>query len=225
MSSKLGSNHKDIADEVFTTQQTDSMFILTSHLQGYGRRDIKIEINEDGSRITISGENPLEDVKPKIGFKKTFTIPDGVILDKVKARFDQDESRLNIRMPKSVNGIVEIGIQEVKDIKKPNHDTKHEEIVGSRDLKQEKNAKDVQNQECYKSVISNELQPDNKIQPKNDNFDEEKGKENDIEEAKQVEKNSIICTPVIAGSTLFVTLIVVVLGFFRSKNGSREKRN
>ncbi|KAK9075959.1 hypothetical protein SSX86_004289 [Deinandra increscens subsp. villosa] len=99
---------------VFTTHQTDSMFILTFDLKkgGYGRNDIKIEINEDGSRMTVIGENPNINRR---GFYKIFTIPQGVKLDKVKARFDQDQSRLAIRMPKLVKGIAGIGIQEVKD--------------------------------------------------------------------------------------------------------------
>ncbi|KAL8199979.1 hypothetical protein R6Q57_013547 [Mikania cordata] len=96
----------------FNTDQTDSMFILTFNIQkgGYRRKDINIEINEDGSRITISGENPNS------SFHKTFIIPEGVVLDKIKARFDQQQSRLTIRMPKLVKGMMNgIGIQEFKE--------------------------------------------------------------------------------------------------------------
>ncbi|XP_076916562.1 uncharacterized protein LOC143576338 [Bidens hawaiensis] len=96
---------------VFASHQTDSMFILTSDLKngGYEKKDIRIDINEDGNRITISGE------KPNKGFQKTFIIPEGVALDKVKARFDQGESRLTIRMPKLVKGMVPgVGIEEFK---------------------------------------------------------------------------------------------------------------
>ncbi|CAH1446114.1 unnamed protein product [Lactuca virosa] len=183
-SSKLGLHPKDETDPVFITQQTDSMFILKSHLKGYDRSNIKIEINEDGSRITISGKNPVSQEEIIKGFQKTFTIPEGVVLDKVKARFDQDESRLIIRMPKSVHGIVGIGIQELENPiqENENHEMKNEETLGSNDLTQE-------------------------------------------EEVKPREKSSIICTPVIAGSTLFVSIIVVVLSLFRSKTGSREKKN
>ncbi|PWA71725.1 inactive protein RESTRICTED TEV MOVEMENT 2 [Artemisia annua] len=184
---------KDERLVVFTTQQTDSMFILTSHLKGYGRRDIKIEINEDGSSITISGEKPM-----MRGFSKTFRIPKGVVLDKVKARFDQDESRLTIRMPKS-------------------------EIMGPGDLKKEEHIPDVTKDDEYKPPLHTDTNEANRVQSKNQDFGQEKVDENDIQEAKPPEKSSVISTPIIAGSALFVSFIVAVFSFIRSKSESRKK--
>ncbi|CAB4289223.1 unnamed protein product [Prunus armeniaca] len=48
-------------------------------------------------------------------FRKVFRIPDGVVLDRIKAKFKERESTLTIVMPKSEKGIREVGIEEVKD--------------------------------------------------------------------------------------------------------------
>lgn len=49
------------------------------------------------------------------GFKKVFRIPDGVILDKIKAKFNEDESTLTITMPKQVKGIRGDAIEEIEE--------------------------------------------------------------------------------------------------------------
>lgn len=147
---------KDRAAPVFVSRETDAIFLLTAHLKGsifcmciilyssfiiscvilfwheivagYKRRNIKIDINEDGSLIGISGERQVKetvmvgwkvvkkDTETK-GFKKIYRIPDGVILDKIKAKFNEDESTLTITMPKKVKGVRGVAIEEVKDIK------------------------------------------------------------------------------------------------------------
>lgn len=76
-----------------------------------------MDINEDGSLIAISGERQVretvmvgwkvvkKDTEIK-GFKKVFRIPDGVILDKIKAKFNEDEATLTITMPKKNRGLI-----------------------------------------------------------------------------------------------------------------------
>lgn len=87
---------------------------------------MKIEINEDGTRIAISGEKPVQEMvmvgwimykkeTEMRGFRKVFKIPDGVILDKINARFNEEESVLTISMPKAVKGIRGGGVEEVKE--------------------------------------------------------------------------------------------------------------
>lgn len=49
------------------------------------------------------------------GFIRVFRIPEGVVLDRIKARFNEQESVLTILMPKSVRGIRGVGIEEVKE--------------------------------------------------------------------------------------------------------------
>ncbi|XP_059631592.1 uncharacterized protein LOC132274351 [Cornus florida] len=103
----------------FSSRETHTMFILTSPLKGYRRGNIKIEINEDGTRIEISGEMPVQEMmkeREMRGFRKAFRIPSGVDLDKIKARLNEEESILIISMPKLVKGvIVGGGIEEVKE--------------------------------------------------------------------------------------------------------------
>ncbi|KAG6419736.1 hypothetical protein SASPL_116248 [Salvia splendens] len=119
---------KDRAGPVFVSRETDTaFFLLTAHLKGYKRRNIKIDINEDGSLIGIGGEKHVQEtvmVGWKLykketetkGFKKVFRIPQGVILDKIKATFNEDESTLSITMPKKAKGIRGgTAIEEVKD--------------------------------------------------------------------------------------------------------------
>ncbi|CAI9763953.1 unnamed protein product [Fraxinus pennsylvanica] len=117
---------KDRAGPVFLSSETDFMFILTAHLKGYRKQNIKMDINEDGTLIAIAGEKKVQetvfvdwkmykkDTEIK-GFKKVFRIPDEVILDKIEANFDEDESILTISMPKKVRGIRGTAIEEVTD--------------------------------------------------------------------------------------------------------------
>ncbi|KAI4352982.1 hypothetical protein L6164_007183 [Bauhinia variegata] len=117
---------KDRVEPVFLSRETDSMFILTAHLTGYKRENIDIKINEDGSEISISGEKPVQEklmlgwimLKKEVeikGFRKVFKIPHGVILDRIKAKYNQEESVFKIVMPKLVKGISGVRIEEVKE--------------------------------------------------------------------------------------------------------------
>ncbi|KAJ4834171.1 hypothetical protein Tsubulata_004689 [Turnera subulata] len=117
---------KDHSGPVFLCRETEAMFILIAHLKGFRRENIDIEISEDGSRITISGMKPVQELvlmglvmqKKDVelrAFKKTFRIPEGIILDRIKAKFKDEESTLTVIMPKLVKGIRGIGIEEVKE--------------------------------------------------------------------------------------------------------------
>ncbi|BBH08900.1 HSP20-like chaperones superfamily protein [Prunus dulcis] len=92
----------------------------------YRRQHIEIDINEDGTHIAISGKKPVQEKvmirwimhKKEVeirSFRKVFRIPDGVVLDRIKAKFKEHESTLTIVMPKSEKGIRGVGIEEVKD--------------------------------------------------------------------------------------------------------------
>ncbi|XP_048437132.1 ESF1 homolog [Pyrus x bretschneideri] len=117
---------KDKSGPIFVSKETETMFILTAHLNGYRREHVYIDINEDGSQIGISGEKPVQEkvmsgwimYKKEVemrGFRKVFRIPDGVVLDRIKAKFNVHESTLTIVMPKSVKGIRGVEIEEVKE--------------------------------------------------------------------------------------------------------------
>ena len=47
------------------------------------------------------------------GFKRALKIPHGVILDKIKAKFNKEESILRISMPKSEKEMVGISVEDV----------------------------------------------------------------------------------------------------------------
>ncbi|XP_072074292.1 uncharacterized protein [Arachis hypogaea] len=117
---------KDRTGPVFESRETNTMFILIAHLKGYKRNNIDIKISEDGSKISISGEKPIQEMmmmgwvmlKKDVEisqFNKTFKIPEGVVLDRIKAKFDEEESILKIVMPKSLKGICGARIEEIKE--------------------------------------------------------------------------------------------------------------
>ncbi|XP_009771868.1 uncharacterized protein LOC107803925 [Nicotiana tabacum] len=117
---------KDRAGSLFQSAETDTTFILSVHLRGYTQKNIKIDINEEGTIIAIRGEKPVQEtvmvgwklVKKDVEirkFSKAFKIPDGVILDKIKARYDEEKSILTIEMPKKVKGILGIEFVEVDE--------------------------------------------------------------------------------------------------------------
>ncbi|CAK9134698.1 unnamed protein product [Ilex paraguariensis] len=117
---------KDRDGPLFLSGETETMFILTAHLKGYKRENIKIDIIEGGTIITIGGEKLVPEMvvvggkvlkKEEVmrGFRKAFTIPGVVILDKIKANLNEDELLLTITMPKSVKGVTRIQIVEVKE--------------------------------------------------------------------------------------------------------------
>ncbi|CAI8604345.1 unnamed protein product [Vicia faba] len=115
---------KDRAGPIFLSKETDSTFSLTAHLKGYKKENIDININKDGTKISVSGEKEVQEmqmvpfkkeVKTK-GFRKKFEIPNGVILDKIKAKYNEEEGLLTIVMPKIAKGILcGVGIEEVKE--------------------------------------------------------------------------------------------------------------
>ncbi|XP_057503778.1 uncharacterized protein LOC130787422 [Actinidia eriantha] len=73
-----------------------------------------------------SGEKPVQEMvmvgwkvpkkKTKMReFKRVLKIPHGVILGKINAKFNKEESILRISMPKSANGMVGISVEDAKD--------------------------------------------------------------------------------------------------------------
>ncbi|KAG5612336.1 hypothetical protein H5410_023617 [Solanum commersonii] len=159
---------KDRAGPLFQSTETDTMFILTVHLKGYIQENIKVDINEEGTIIAIRGEKSIQEtvmvgwklIKKDVEvrkFSKAFKIPDEVILDKIKARFDDEKSILTVKMPKKVKGILGIEFVEVKE---------HEElpIVANKISKKVTFKEDMdkpkaeENQEKEKEIVENVLE-------------------------------------------------------------------
>ncbi|XP_068659774.1 uncharacterized protein [Aristolochia californica] len=117
---------KKYGGPLFTSTETETMFILVGHLPGFKKDEIKIEINDSGSEIAVSGQTYIQEMamvrwrlqmkEPnKRYFRKVFRIPESVILDEIKAWFDDEETSLTIFMPKSIKEIQGIQIEEVKE--------------------------------------------------------------------------------------------------------------
>ena len=92
------------------------------------------------------------------GFVRAFQIPSGVVLDKIKAKFNEQESILTILMPKLAKGIRGGGIEEVNEEKVVDRDTDKE--VGETSHVMEK----MVDEEMSKNEIStNVLEKDNVV--------------------------------------------------------------
>ncbi|XP_027367854.1 17.8 kDa class I heat shock protein [Abrus precatorius] len=114
---------KDKTGPVFLSTETDATFKLTAHLKGYKKENIDITISKDGTQISVSGEKEVQEMQMiqfkkelKIkGFAKKFKIPDGVVLDRIKAKYNEEDALLTIVMPKGEMGKGGFGIEEVKE--------------------------------------------------------------------------------------------------------------
>ncbi|TXG53298.1 hypothetical protein EZV62_022467 [Acer yangbiense] len=161
---------KDPSGPLFVSKEIETMFILVGHLKGFRRENIGIDINKDGNRIAICGKKPVQErvltgwiMQKKEAvmrtFNKIFQIPDGVILDKIKAKFNDETSTLTIRMPKLMKGISGFGIEEVNE-----EEVQGERLVESTQTVVEKVAESESPKE--------EIQQESKQPQKMDNFDQ-----------------------------------------------------
>ncbi|KAJ6920250.1 hypothetical protein NC651_013993 [Populus alba x Populus x berolinensis] len=117
---------KGHAGPLFLSRETETMFSLIAYLTGFRKENIDIKISEDGNQITISGKKPVQELvligwimhKKEVelrAFSKAFRIPHGVVLDKIKAKFSDQDLTLTITLPKLVKGIRGVGVEEVKE--------------------------------------------------------------------------------------------------------------
>ncbi|KAM7518687.1 hypothetical protein LguiB_017649 [Lonicera macranthoides] len=249
---------KDIGGPLFVSRETDTMFILSAHLKGYKKENVKIDISEDGTKITIRGERPVQEmvmvgwkvVKKGIemrGFRKSFIIPNGIVLDKIKAKFNADESTLTISIPKLEKG--EISGVELEEIEED--DVLKGDSQPSKVGTDETNERKISTQEDRESEVEEvkEIQTVEKLSEGNQSNEtkekiqekevchskEEKGTQEvekeryfDIGSPKRVEENSPrgrskLCVPIVVGSALIVSFIVFVFHCIRTKNQSRRR--
>ncbi|XP_052189162.1 uncharacterized protein LOC127799289 [Diospyros lotus] len=255
---------KDRSGPLFVSRESDAMFILTAYLKGYRREWIKIEINEDGSRIVISGEKPVQEMvmvgwmmyKKEMemrGFKKGFKIPDGVILDDIKARFDEEESTLTVSMPKLVKGIRGEGVEEevieneaaennVEEVAGEKvHDSKDEEVeeeseaeLEERECGQEKEmpsspplvekAQVVEDHDIADQIdASRHEQERQQLQGKDETQKERRNGDQASQPRERISKKFRV--PIVAGSAILVSVIVFVIHLIRTKNPPSKRRN
>ncbi|KAK9943893.1 hypothetical protein M0R45_009483 [Rubus argutus] len=108
----------DDSGHIYESQETERAFILIAHLKGYRKEHVDIDISEDGTRLSIGLVKPVqENVKSgrSMKKKKVFRIPDGVVLHRIKAKFNELESTVRIEMPKLEKGVVGVRVEEMKE--------------------------------------------------------------------------------------------------------------
>lgn len=218
---------------------------------GYRREHINIDINEDGNRIAICGERPVQETtmmgwqvhKKGVevrGFRKAFIIPDGVILDQIKARFNQDESMLTITMKKVTKGLKGVTVEEVKEetmIRKHSESLQVEADKASsgKQLAAEEADKIGARKETSVIEEKEKMSSDTSCPVVQGNVDSEERGINEAEDGKKLldpstktndpkRQKKLSCTPVIAGSSLLVSLIVFVIHLIRTKDKQEKKK-
>ncbi|RVW48970.1 hypothetical protein CK203_095644 [Vitis vinifera] len=96
-------------DPVFLSTEADTLFILIANLKGYQKEKLKIDKNEDGTQIAVSGE--------KVGSTSLQPFRRMAFRATPQAKFNEKESVLWIFMPKSITEVsgVGVGVEEVKE--------------------------------------------------------------------------------------------------------------
>ncbi|XP_031120609.1 uncharacterized protein LOC116023740 [Ipomoea triloba] len=248
---------KDHRSPLFQSRETITMFILTAHLRGYKRGDIKIEINEDGTVMVISGEKAVEETvmmgwrlykkgTETLKLKKSFRIPNGVVLDKIEAKFNEDESVLTISMPKKVTGIVGSVVEGMEDPaeiprqesaenlseeipqspRKPGQDSWEDDKILDEDSPDDQEITRLQNpmeetgDEGESSGAKQEIADDEELPRSDEGWEYEEDEDQrrrEEEEEEGGEKCSILCAPIVAGSALLLSFVVFVIQCIRTK--------
>ncbi|XP_047307330.1 uncharacterized protein LOC124910696 [Impatiens glandulifera] len=232
---------KDRGGLLFMSTETDSMFILTAHLRGYKRENIRMSISPDGTQLKIEGQYPIQETVLVGGevlrniktfeFKKAFRIPDGVVLNDVNATFDE-ESVLKITMPKTVHGIRGMMIQEV--IEEDRDYEKNEKMVDTTNVDKPnspiENRDGVNNKMGLKEIEeTRSAQENTSIEQKDEKMkgeSQEEDREGHPQSAdnRKSGKDSVLCnSSLIVGSALFASLIAIVIHFIKTKTQPKKR--
>ncbi|KAH0876066.1 hypothetical protein HID58_073428, partial [Brassica napus] len=136
---------RDSLGQLWHSRETDYVFILTLRLKGFKKDGIDTEINKEGDMITIRGRKEVEEMvlvkwvkwrkESEIKeFKKVFRIPDIVNLDKIKARFDEEDGTLTVTFPKKIE---EVEVEEAEKTE-PETEKTEEKTEPEEEIKEEK---------------------------------------------------------------------------------------
>jgi len=179
---------------------------------GYKQDDIKININKDGTLIEISGEKTVQEMvmkgwlmfkkEPEIrDFKKTFKIPRGVILDGIKAKYNEEDSILTIYMPKESKGKTGDQIEEVKDGQEVTDEDESKDVRQANHMDETPRTSKVgKEEEEEEEEVSDGLTPLDKLKREDQEIQEDEGtkvdgrstlKEDEMKEGEIREKAEI----------------------------------
>ncbi|XP_010680761.1 uncharacterized protein LOC104895826 isoform X2 [Beta vulgaris subsp. vulgaris] len=226
---------KDRAGQIFLWRETVTMFIFTAHLRGYKKENIMIDINEDGTLISISGAKMVQEMvmnrwvlqqkEPSVkDFRKVFRIPSAVLLDQIKAGYNDDESTLKIYMPKQNQGIIiGGGIEEVKDEKQVGEGSFQEkqlseDVDQGEEIRHERDKEEVNDEE----VSSIDKIKEEKIVEENvgngcETEQGEKGDDQNEGEESNNNKCKLFAPCFFIGSTLVASSVMMLVSLIRSK--------
>lgn len=144
-------------------------------------------------------------------FKKVFRIPEIVNLDKIKARFNEEDGTLTVTMPKKVKGISGLKIEdeeEEEEEEKTEPEEEEEEEI-KEETKPEEEEEETEEQEREEE--------EEKIEEETKDHEEEKREEIEDNSKPRKKKRKKCCFPFVAGSTLLMSIIVFIIQLIQSK--------
>ncbi|CAL9240916.1 unnamed protein product [Arabidopsis halleri] len=216
---------RDSFGQLSLSRETTSVFFLILHLKGFKKDGIDIEINKEGNRIKISGRKKVEEmvlvkwVEWKKAteikeFNKVFQIPEIVNLDKIKARFNEEDGTLTVTMRKKVKGITGLKIEEEEEVKDPVVEEKTEEKTEpEEEIKEEpqpeEEAEEPQREEEEDKIEEEVVEEETR--------DHEEKKEEEIEDKPRKKRRQKFRLPCFAGSTLLMSIIVFIIQLIQSR--------
>lgn len=149
-------------------------------------------------------------------FKKVFRIPEIVNLDKIKARFNEEDGTLTVTMRKKVKGITGLKIEEEEEVKDPVVEEKteekkepEEEIKEEPKPEEEEEAEEPQREEEEDKIEEEVVEEETR--------DHEEKKEEEIEDKPRKKRRKKFRLPCFAGSTLLMSIIVFIIQLIQSR--------
>lgn len=160
-------------------------------------------------------------------FKKVFRIPDIVNLDKIKARFNEEDGTLTVTMRKKFKGITGLKIEEeeekvVPEVEKTEEKTEPEEEI-EEETKPEEEKEEAEEPHREEEEEAEEPQRDEEEEDKieEDLVEEEtrdhEEKKEEIEDKPRKKRRKKFRLPCFAGSTLLMSIIVFIIQLIQSR--------
>lgn len=214
---------RDRAGVAFQSTETNSMFVVTAHLKGYTRGNIKVDLNENKTKLVVTCEKPVQEtltighevIKKDVQirkFTKSIQIPDGVIVDEIITNFNEETSNLTITMPKRLKE-PELVTQTPYTILKR---ARFQEDEGSADSVTASRKGLIEQHDAKDEVPERKIETGECRNLKNDEVCEK--------EEDKLPKRSKVCVPVIVGSGVMLSVVVFVILFMRKKKQPGKRK-
>ncbi|XP_006364139.1 uncharacterized protein [Solanum tuberosum] len=223
---------RDRAGLAFQSTETNTMFVITAHLKGYTRGNVKVDLNEDKTKLVVTCEKPVQEtvtigsevIKKGVQIRKfteSFKIPEGVIVDEIITNFNEETSNLTITMPKRM--------KEPELVTQTSSENLPYTVLKRARFQEDEGAADSVT--AYRKGLieqhgaNNELPGretkigDDKVECRNLKDDEVCEKEED-----KLPKRSKVCVPVIVGSAVMLSVVVFVILFMRKKKQPGKRK-